>query len=224
MTQVISFQKQVPYLYLMRDVDARDARVRERYKHLACSKCEKIDEDKAIAEGISLRRKVPDAPVLSTNDGFTLMNKDGRAIFESIFGDAVSFQEVEDNDSLFLGSPAKIIRTRPDHRIYQVGEPTQDNEVFQPQLVGHSSHGGRCPICNRFYSVRVNPYLYQWQDDESLVGLRFEMGFNSSEAWVTTEEKAAELRAARIPSVRLLKPVKPLTNARKNKLIKRLMD
>ncbi len=88
-----------------------------------------------------------------------------------------------------------IIRTRPDHRLYAVGEPPQNNDILQPRVAGGPAHAGRCPGCNRFYSVSVNPFLYQWEEDETLVGLEAETGFNTTVMWVTTDDKAAELKA-----------------------------
>lgn len=164
MARKISFTKEVYYLYGLFVNDARSFRVKERYHHLVCAECGRVDTDKALAEGVAFGRKPPQAPVLRTGDWFVLMDEQGRAVFESIYGDAVRFQEVEGRASVFIASPAKIIRPALDAPVYAVGAATPDDEVLP-------AYQERCSLCRRAFTVSVNAHRYRWEEGDTLVAL-----------------------------------------------------
>ncbi len=197
MARRISFTKEVYFLYGLFVSDARGFRVKERYRHLVCAECGRVDSDKALAEGIDFARKPPQAPILSTGDHFVLMNEGGRAVFESIYGDAVQFQGVDGREGVFIASPAKIIRPALNAPVYATGAPTPENEVLP-------AYQGRCGLCHRAFEVTVKAHRYRWDEGDTLIALQADTGRTPILQWMTTNEKAAQLKAAGLPSVRII--------------------
>ncbi|MBW3635896.1 MAG: hypothetical protein KY445_05435 [Armatimonadetes bacterium] len=197
MARKISFTEEVYFLYGLFVSDAHGFRVKERYHHLVCAECGRVDSDKALAEGIDFARKPPQAPVLSTGDHFVLMNEQGRAVFESIYGEAVRFQDVENREGVFIASPVKIIRPALDAPVYAVGASTPENEVLP-------AYQGRCGLCRRAFTVSVKAHRYRWEEGDTLVALQADTGRTPILVWMTTDEKAAQLKAAGLPSVRII--------------------
>ena len=179
--------------------------IKDRYKHLCCPECGKVDEVAAVTEGVDYSASnLQGAPMVTTYDHFRVVDEAAKQLLESVFSNEVVFQSLGQGSPLYVAHPQKIIRAPADHHIYERGEDLKEGDMFRPEV-------GVCPNCKRFYSVAVKPFFFSLDQQDALVGLEAETGRHRSLLWVTNDQKAQELKVKGdayirwIPSAMLVK-------------------
>ena len=129
-------------IWLFSENDENDRLVlRPEYRELACDRCGKLDEARALREiGIARLEIESDRQFLGTSDEFIMVGRTFQEAYETLGLNGLEFLEVPGSSSWSVVLPSVVMDV-------------------DPALAGFEIHGGHCSRCGRAREATVGPLM-----------------------------------------------------------------
>lgn len=167
-----------PFLFHKTDKDR--ASLASEYAPLACTRCRKFDERKALALGIFGDHRVAEnVDYFKANEGIAIVSQRMRGTIDGIKDSAVEFLDMPESPTFYVAMPRKVFL------------PVANDPAFEATNL--------CPTCGRFRSVVWGSERPKINEPCQIGVFLLENRISVHSVWVVSSSALQQLRSVHPP-------------------------
>lgn len=172
--------------------------IRPECKRFACTKCEKVDDLKALQSGITKGLPIPKRNVdgFTTNDLQVVVSSRARETLEGVSGFKAHFFPMPSSPDFQVMFPSKLIFAPKDSHVYRPSDlKTKAGEVFH-------LFGKPCKECGRTPEITWSSELFEPPADLVASGVMLETKLGYVIAWIVNRFVADAIKKAKLKGIK----------------------